>query len=229
MAHYIIATIKSWNIENSRMIIGQYPEHSFTLVTGRDGLTCAMLEKLRPEYIFFPHWSWLIPKSIYSNFNCVVFHMTDLPFGRGGSPLQNLLIRGIYETKVSAIKAGYGMDTGPVYCKEALDISKGNADDILRRVSDIVFKKMIPRFWQEEMVPEEQVGEPVIFNRRTPEQSEIPEGLSQRQIYDYIRMLDGEGYPTAFSMAAGRKIFYRNARLIDGVVYADAEFERKSP
>ncbi len=39
-----------------------------------------------------------------------------------------------------------------------------------------------------------QQGEPVIFTRKTSEQSEIPGGLSQRQLYDYIRMLDGEGY-----------------------------------
>jgi len=28
--------------------------------------------------------------------------MTDLPFGRGGSPFQNLIARGIYDTKIIA-------------------------------------------------------------------------------------------------------------------------------
>lgn len=70
----------------------------------------------------------MILKEIYESFECVVFHMTALLFGRGGSPLQNLLVKGICQTKISAIEVSAGMDTGDVYFKENLDISTGNAD-----------------------------------------------------------------------------------------------------
>ena len=40
--------------------------------------------------------------------------MTDLPYGRGGSPLQNLIVRGHKETKISAIKVVKELDAGPV-------------------------------------------------------------------------------------------------------------------
>ena len=46
-----------------------------------------LLESYNPRYIFFPHWSWIVPKEIFEKYECVCFHMTDLPFGRGGSPL----------------------------------------------------------------------------------------------------------------------------------------------
>ena len=58
-------------------------------------LTRAALEQAKPRYVFFPHWSHIIPEDIHGAFECVIFHMTDLPFGRGGSPLQNLIARGI--------------------------------------------------------------------------------------------------------------------------------------
>ena len=45
-----------------------------------------------------------IPTEIFTSFECIVFHMTDLPYGRGGSPLQNLIVRGHKKTKVSALK-----------------------------------------------------------------------------------------------------------------------------
>ena len=106
-----------------------------------------------------------------------------------------------------------------------MDIREGNADDIYRKVSEIVFHRMIPRLIQDAPVPIPQEGEPVTFPRRTPQQSEIPNGLSQRQLYDYIRMLDGEGYPAAFQRTGDRKICYQNARLIDDVLYADAKFK----
>ena len=44
--------------------------------------------------------------------------MTDLPYGRGGSPLQNLIANKIYDTKISAIRAEGGIDTGRIYLKE---------------------------------------------------------------------------------------------------------------
>ena len=226
MASYVIAAIKSWNIENAEAISARYPEHTFEIITDKAKLTADALKKIDPQYIFFPHWSWIIPEDIYGCFNCVVFHMTDLPFGRGGSPLQNLISRGIYATKISAIRVSGGIDTGDIYDKEPVDIRFGNADQILRKISSVIFHTMIPRFIEGSPTPCKQTGEAVVFKRRTPEQSELPEGLSQRQIYDHIRMLDGEGYPAAYHKVPGGKIYYRNAKLTDGIVYADAEFRR---
>ncbi len=225
MSKILIATIKEWNIENCRKLWERFPDHEIKMITDRRELTYDLTESYHPDFIFFPHWSWIIPEDIYSNFNCVVFHMTDLPFGRGGSPLQNLLVRGIYHTMISAIKVDSGVDTGAVYLKEPLDISAGSAGEILKRVSDIVFEHMIPRFLTERIKPVEQKGRPTVFKRRKPEQSELPAGLSQRQIYDYIRMLDGEGYPTAYKIVKGEKIYFTKARFENGVTYAEARFQ----
>lgn len=226
MASYVIATVKSWNIENAKLLAERFPEDKFVIITEKEDLTVEKFAKINPLYAFFPHWSWLIPESIYEDYTCVVFHMTDLPFGRGGSPLQNLIVRGIYHTKVSALKVEKGLDTGDIYLKESIDISTGNADRIFSRISDLIFNEMIPRFLTDEIIPIPQEGEATIFQRRLPEQSEIPEGLSQRQIYDYIRMLDGEGYPAAYKTYKGGKIYYRNARIKEEAVYAEAEFRR---
>jgi len=227
MAQYVIATTKSWNIENAEKLKIKYPNDSFYIITEKEKLTEKELETLNPRYVFFPHWSWIIPKSVFQKYQCVVFHMTDLPFGRGGSPLQNLIVRGIYSTKVTAIKVDEGLDTGDIYLKEPINIEEGNADEILRRVSDIVFNSMIPKFIEKELVAIAQSGEAECFTRRKPEDSRLPAGLSQKQIYDYIRMLDGEGYPLAFSEIGNMKVFYKNARFYNGKVYADAYFEER--
>ncbi|MCR4745635.1 MAG: methionyl-tRNA formyltransferase [Lachnospiraceae bacterium] len=224
MKRYIVATIKSWNIDNYYKLQKEHPEAELRLITQKEELTLELLSSFRPNYVFFPHWSWIIPPDVCDSYNCVVFHMTDLPFGRGGSPMQNLIVRGIYDTKISAIKAGIGVDTGPIYFKEPVNIAEGNADDIFSRISGIIFGKMIPRFLNEELIPVEQIGEVVSFKRRKPEQSEIPDGLSQRQIYDYIRMLDGEGYPTAYKKYNSGRIFFTDAKFEDGVVTAMAHF-----
>ncbi len=227
MANYVVATIKSWNVQNFKKLVEQYPEHNFSLITEKEELTFSRLLEIEPDFLFFPHWSWIIPESIYRNYNCVVFHMTDLPFGRGGSPLQNLLIRGIYDTKITALKVEAELDAGDVYFKEPIDISTGNANEIFFEISNLIFNRMIPQFITGNPILQPQEGEPTVFTRRLPKQSEIPKGLSQRQIYDYIRMLDGEGYPAAYTKYQCGKVYYKNATLKDDVVYAEAEFRRE--
>ena len=64
------------------------------------------------------YWSYIIKPEIYGRFPCIVFHMTDLPFGRSGSPLQNLIIRGIKQIKISVIRVTKILDEGLVYIEK---------------------------------------------------------------------------------------------------------------
>jgi len=174
MDNIVIATIKEWNIENYFKLKEKYGhEFNFHLISNSEALTEEFIQKINPNYIFFLHWSWIIPKNIYNNFNCVLFHMTDLPYGRGGSPLQNLIMNKVYKTKISAIKVSENIDSGDIYLKESLDISTGSAQDIFKRSSQITFEKMIPEFLSSKLSAKEQSGEIVTFKRRTPEQSSI--------------------------------------------------------
>jgi len=194
----IIATTKSWNIKNAQKFKKENEsKYNTTIITNKDELTFEKVKLINPEYILFPHWSWIIPKEIFENFTCVVFHMTDLPFGRGGSPLQNLIERGIKKTKISAIKVDGGIDTGDIFFKRDLDLY-GTAEEIFMRASKIIFNDMIPELLTKRPVPQKQEGEATVFQRRKPEQSEISPDFDLEKIYDYIRMLDGEGYPRAF-------------------------------
>lgn len=197
----IIATIKSWNIERAEAMQKKYQGvHEIVIYTSKEEFTSDNVRDFCPDYIFLPHWSYIMPREITDNWECVVFHMTDLPYGRGGSPLQNLIVRGHKETKISAIKMTEKLDGGPVYMKHELSLD-GSAQEIFVRCSDIIFQEMIPLFLdadKEKMTPVPQEGEPVVFKRRKPEESQITVDMKTEQIYDYIRMLDAEGYPHAF-------------------------------
>ena len=48
--------------------------------------------------------------------------MTDLPFGRGGSPLENLILRGHTSTVISAIKCAPELDSGDIYLQKPLSL-----------------------------------------------------------------------------------------------------------
>jgi methionyl-tRNA formyltransferase len=148
--------------------------------------------------------------------------MTDLPYGRGGSPLQNLIVRGIEETMISAIQVEEGIDTGDIYLKEKLTLN-GTADEIFIRASEIIFNKMIPRIINSKLIPIKQQGKVVEFKRRKPYESEILSNFDINQIYNYIRMLDGEGYPKAFIKFGKYKLEFSRASLKNNKIIADVE------
>ena len=201
MKNIVIATIKEWNINNYFELKKELEnEYSFYLISNKDELSLEKIEKINPKYIFFPHWSWIIPENIYKNYECILFHMTDLPYGRGGSPLQNLIINKVYNTKISAIKVSKELDEGDVYLKEDFDISKGSANEIYKNATKLIFKKLIPNILRQNPTPVRQEGDVVNFKRRTPEQSNIKmlNDVSIANLYDFIRMLDAPSYPKAY-------------------------------
>lgn len=220
----IIATIKSYNIENALKLKKIYPTHQIEIITSKFDLTEENLRAIEPDYIFFPHWSWIIPENIYKRYRCIVFHTADLPYGRGGSPIQNLIIRGIYKTKISAIEVVEEIDAGDIYLKEDMDLEKGNINEIIKCISDKIFNNMIPEFLKRELKPYKQEGEILEFKRRKPEESNFYNFLTEKndiddkKIYDFIRMLDGEGYPKAYLEIGKYKMELKNIKLeVDGL------------
>ena len=217
MARVVVATVKPWNLAQYRRW-ADATVHESRLIARPEALTAAALAEFAPDYVFFPHWSWRIPSDVHERFECVAFHMTDLPFGRGGSPLQNLIVRGITATKLSAFRVTEGLDAGPVYLKRPLTLD-GSAREIYERAAALVFS-MIDEMLGTRPRPVAQQGRVVTFARRTPADSEIPGGLDPERLYDFIRMLDAETYPPAFLMRDGLRYEFTNASLRDGRVVA---------
>ena len=219
MNNYIVATIHPWNIEQFNIYSKEF-EGNWYLISEPSELTGSLLAKIQPKYIFFPHWSWIVPYEIFSKYTCICFHMTDLPFGRGGSPLQNLIIRGLKKTKVSAIKMEQDIDAGPIYVKKELSLS-GSAQEIFIRASEII-KDLILEIITNTPKAIPQSGKITYFKRRTPNESEIIDNLTEGELYDFIRMLDAPSYPKAFIIHNNKKIEFSNAKFINGKLTANA-------
>lgn len=192
---------------------------SFVYISNRKDLSYEKLNAIKPDYIFFPHWSYKIPQEVYENFECIIFHMTDVPFGRGGSPLQNLIARGIYETKISAIKCVEEFDAGPVYLKRPLSLY-GTAEEILNRAYKVI-EEMILHIVENKPIPVPQVGDITYFERRKPEDGDIGNLASINSVFDHIRMLDAEGYPPAFLEHGRLRLEFKRASLKGDHLLAD--------
>lgn len=210
MTAYVVASDRAWG-KSLYQRMKQSSGDTWHLFEERGDLTAENLSRLNPRYLFLPHWSHRIPPEIFEKFECVIFHMTDLPFGRGGSPLQNLIVRGYSETMMTALRCIAELDAGPVYLKRPLSLL-GTADEIFLRASDVV-GQMIDYIIEHEPEPVPQEGEPVTFARRQERDGDISKLGSLEQVYDYIRMLDGDGYPPAFLDVGCFRIEFSRATL----------------
>lgn len=208
---YIILTEKKWHNSLLNSLKENYENNSWLLINNFIDFNVKTLEAFNPTKIFIPHWSYIIPKEIYENYDCVVFHLTDLPFGRGGSPLQNLISKGYKTTKISALKVKKGIDTGDIYLKKPLEL-EGTALQIFEKCSFII-KEMIIEIIEKNILPYPQVGELTKFKRRKPEESNLIDLSDLEKMYDHIRMLDCEGYPQAFIETKYFKFEFKDAIL----------------
>ena len=221
---YIFASSKTWHMNIYERLVRKM-QGRWTWASNKIELDQA-IGIIKPKYIFFLHWNWLVPETIWSQHECVCFHMTDVPYGRGGSPLQNLILAGHEETKLTALRMVNEMDAGPVYTKKPL-LLEGPAQEIYLRAG-VLSAEIIEWMIENEPVPIEQAGDTVLFKRRKPVQSVLPESGTLSSMYDFIRMLDADGYPHAFIEHGEFMLKLRNAKLENRRLVAEVEIIKKS-
>ena len=149
---------------------------------------------------------------MHEQFNCIVFHTSPFPYGRGGSPIQNLILEGFKATPVCAVKMTDELDAGPIYASSDVSLA-GTLNSIFSRINDAV-NDLIIEIIDNDPLPSDQLGEPHVFKRLTSVENEIPQGLKLEEIYDRIRMVDHADYPNAFIIYGDIKIELSKARLI---------------
>ena len=224
MHQYIIATIKDWNINEYRKS-KFYKKKNWHLLTNPKKLTFKYIKSINPKYIFFPHWSFKVPDEIIKNYECICFHTAPLPFGRGGSPIQNLILRGFLTSPVCALKMTDTIDGGPIYLKRNVSL-KGNLSEIFNRISNVI-NTMIKHLIKKKVIPKKQRGKIYYFERLNYKEGLLKQDLSLSKIYDKIRMLDSDQYPKAFIDLKNIKIELTNASFKKGIIKCDAKIFKK--
>lgn len=221
---FILVSNKVWHDELFS-ILSERPNEEWVRIRQKESLTFENLKSLRARKVFIPHWSYFIPEEVFNQFDCVLFHMTDLPYGRGGSPLQNLIVRGHEHTFMTAIKVISELDAGPIYLKKKLTL-EGTARDIFNRSVPLV-REMIIEIVENEIIPYAQSGTVVTFNRRKNVDGNVSLLSMPGEVYDHIRMLDCEGYPKAFIETEHLRIEFDQADIIGNELTANVRIIKK--
>ena len=180
-------------------------------ISTKEELNLEVLDDFQPDFVFFPHWSWLVDEEIYRAHRCVLFHTAPLPYGRGGSPIQNLIIEGFQECPLCALEMTGEMDAGPIIASELVSL-QGSLREILHRINQIV-NKLIVKIVNENPIPVPQIGKPKVFRRLSGADNKIDCDATLEKIFDQIRMLDADGYPNAYLQSGDTRVEFESAQF----------------
>jgi len=157
------------------------------------------------DILFLVSCTELIPKIIRNSYsNCIVLHASDLPQGRGWSPLVWSILEGKTTITVSAIDAEDQVDSGAIWAKVDFNVAPHELHDEINKslfrteiaLLDIV-TSMVERGEKPRRQPETAAS---YYSRRTPADSELDPERSFVEQFDKIRVCDPERYPAFFKL-----------------------------
>jgi methionyl-tRNA formyltransferase len=214
----LCVSYRPWAIEIYSNIKKEFTNIHFLIIDSKKDYNEDFINKMSPDLILFYGWSWMVSRRILESYTCLMLHPSKLPLFRGGSPIQNQIIRGVTESAVTIFRMNEEVDAGDILFQEPLDLSKdlkGIFSDMTEIGTEIT-KKIINMFPYLVYFPQEHHNA-TYYKRRKPSESEITiNDLSTKDsayIVNKIRMLD-DPYPAAFiRLADGKKLLIKKVLL----------------
>jgi methionyl-tRNA formyltransferase len=173
------------------------------------------------DLIFFIGWSDIIRSEIVESNTCIALHPSLLPEFRGGSPIQNQIINGVYESGLTFFRMESKVDAGPIIRQVKLRLD-GDIKEIFNRIvsKSVPLILSIIEEYKElgylNSIPQIETYA-TYFKRRTPSMSEITlqelKNSTAIEIHDKIRALQSP-YPNAFiRFKDGSKLYLIKSRI----------------
>lgn len=161
------------------------------------------------EICFFLGCSEIVTrKSRCQHKHNLVVHESDLPKGRGWSPLTWQILEGSQTVAVSLIEAADLVDAGDIYSQTEIELQGNELVEEIRTKQAYAtfalcddFINGFPRTAEKKRI---QNGSPSYYNRRTPKDSELNLKAPLVDQFDLLRVCDNERYPAWFRYK-GRK------------------------
>ena len=140
--------------------------------------------------------------------NNIVVHESNLPEGRGWSPLFWQILEGKNKIPIVLFEATERADEGVIYLKDNIIYEGHELHDEIREKQAKKTVELCLRFLDEydELKLERQEGEPTFYKKRTPCDSELDINKSLKKQFNLLRIADNKKFPSFF--------YYRGHRYI---------------
>jgi methionyl-tRNA formyltransferase len=142
--------------------------------------------------------------------NNLVVHASDLPRGRGWSPLTWQILEGKNQIPVTLFEAAEAVDSGPIYKQVVIRFSGLELIDELRhavmQATVDVCRSFVSEYPAVIATGIPQQGEPTFYARRYPKDSVIDVEKPVQEQFNLLRTVDNVRYPAWFEFKGKRFI-----------------------
>ena len=133
----------------------------------------------------------------------VVVHASDLPRGRGMSPMTWQILAGARSIPVTLFEAVEALDAGPIYLQTHMS-TVGNEllpelREALAAITVDMCREFVARFPTIIAEGRPQRGESSVHQRRRPNDSRLDPSVPLAEQFDLLRVVDNERYPAYFT------------------------------
>ncbi|MDP3511298.1 MAG: hypothetical protein Q8S20_01005 [Sulfuritalea sp.] len=148
------------------------------------------------------------PEVLARNHRNLVVHASDLPQGRGFSPLTYQIMEGLNHIPVCLLDAVEAVDSGPVVYREWIDYAGHELIGELRQKLGVMTVELCRRFMGEPAPPSgvPQRGEPSTYQRRRPADSALDPSQTIAEQFNLLRTVDNDNYPAYFDLYGHRYV-----------------------
>ena len=176
--------------------------HTVSWAHGHEGQSAA-------DFCFCLSYERLLPAETRALFqHTLVVHESDLPQGKGWSPLTWQILEGRNRIAVTLFEATDGLDSGVIYAQRRLEFQGHELVDELRTAQATAtldlcrwFVDQFPASLDHARVQE---GEETFYPRRRREDSRLDPDKTLAEQFNLLRVVDNERYPAYFEWRGRR-------------------------
>lgn len=164
-------------------------------------------EELIPaDMCFYLSFSRVVSTEVLKKFkNNLVVHESDLPRGKGWSPLTWQILEGKDEITTVLFEASDQVDSGQVYLKS---IMKFDGSELVSELRDMqaaatvkLCHKFIDKYPDVRAGAMTQQGDSTFYARRSEMDSQLDPAKSLQEQFNLLRVADNSAYPAYFEVA----------------------------
>ncbi len=147
-------------------------------------------------------------KQLELNRHNLVVHSSDLPRGKGWSPLTWQVLEGKNEIPMTLFEAAAEVDAGVVYDRAVMPFRGTELLPEMTRMQGEQIVEMVLRFVANypKVSGKPQQGESTFYPRRRPADSRLDPERSIAEQFDLLRVCDNERYPAFFEWRGERYV-----------------------
>lgn len=167
-------------------------------------------KELRPgDFCFYLSCGQIVPANILSQYrHNLVVHESDLPRGKGWSPLTWQILEGKNRIPATLFEAAKKVDSGVIYAQDWMEFEGYELIDELReaqaKVTIGLCKRFVDGYPQICEEAREQAGEGSFYSRRREMDSALDPSQSLEAQFNLLRVVDNQRYPAFFYLNGQR-------------------------